>query len=429
MLAAVIMVAVIALAGSGYDLMSVRAQKSNLQTLSDNAALYAVRELALATADEEYISALAISFVESGMAPGIISILPEVDTEAQQVIVTVTAKPRTNFPGPLSSMESIKVSSTAQLSGGGGNICMIGLSPVAMSTVRIRSKAQITAESCAIYSNSDSTSSMTVSNTATVTAEFICVAGGYRGKKDGLMSPPVEDCLPIEDPLENRMAPPVDKCDFTDTVVTGFEKLSPGVYCGGLEINGGTATLARGIYVMRGGSLIVTGGGTLEGDYVGFYLADDVSKIGFDFEATVDISAPRDGIMAGMLIMSVPYAPTIPNPMLTQKLPLVGNTSTNVIDTVSNATRLGDGVGPADHTIRSDNARRMVGTIYLPNGKLVIDGSDPIADQSEYTVIVADAFELQDGPNLVLRTDYGLTDIPVPDGVGPGRDSFPVLVD
>ena len=78
-----------------------------------------------------------------------------------------------------------------------------------------------------------------------------------------------------------------------------------------------------------------------------------------------------------------------------------------------------DGVRIADHYIRSDNARRLVGTIYLPNGKLLIDGRRPIADRSEYTVIIADTFELQDGPNLVLRTDYHLSDIPVPEGVGP----------
>ena len=87
-----------------------------------------------------------------------------------------------------------------------------------------------------------------------------------------------------------------------------------------------------------------------------------------------------------------------------------------------------DGVQKADHYIRSDNARRLVGTIYLPNGKLLIDGRKPIADRSEYTVIIADTFELQDGPNLVLRTDYHLSDIPVPTGVGPVAEKEPRLI-
>ncbi len=52
----------------------------------------------------------------------------------------------------------------------------------------------------------------------------------------------------------------------------------------------------------------------------------------------------------------------------------------------------------------------------------MIDGEQPIADKSEYTVIVAKGFELQNGPNLVLRTDYHLSDIPTPDGVGPVAD-------
>jgi hypothetical protein len=33
-------------------------------------------------------------------------------------------------------------------------------------------------------------------------------------------------------------------------------------------------------------------------------------------------------------------------------------------------------------------------------------------------VIIAKEFELRDGPDLVLKTDYGATPIPLPDGVG-----------
>ena len=47
-----------------------------------------------------------------------------------------------------------------------------------------------------------------------------------------------------------------------------------------------------------------------------------------------------------------------------------------------------------------------------------IDSKDPIADQSDYTVIIARKFEMKQGPELVLNTDYENSPIPVPDGVG-----------
>ena len=96
------------------------------------------------------------------------------------------------------------------------------------------------------------------------------------------------------------------------------------------------------------------------------------------------------------------------------------------------AREVGRGAGLKDgHVIRSDNARRLVGTIYLPDDKLVIDGDRPVADLSEYTVIIARAFELNNGPNLVLQTDYAISDIPVPKGVGPraSGEVYPRLIE
>ncbi len=41
------------------------------------------------------------------------------------------------------------------------------------------------------------------------------------------------------------------------------------------------------------------------------------------------------------------------------------------------------------YRIISNNARTMLGTIYLPSGRVVIDADKPVADQSAYTVLVA----------------------------------------
>ncbi|TGE00321.1 hypothetical protein EU555_10590, partial [Methylobacterium nonmethylotrophicum] len=71
------------------------------------------------------------------------------------------------------------------------------------------------------------------------------------------------------------------------------------------------------------------------------------------------------------------------------------------------------------YRIISDNARTMLGTIYLPAGRLIIDSSKPVADQSAYTVIVARLINLYEGPNLYLNANYGATSVPVPDGFGP----------
>jgi hypothetical protein len=67
--------------------------------------------------------------------------------------------------------------------------------------------------------------------------------------------------------------------------------------------------------------------------------------------------------------------------------------------------------------------------MYLPKSKLLIDADNPVADQSEYTVIIAREFELREGPELVLNTDYASSTIPVPEGVGNNIDTKIRLVD
>ena len=61
----------------------------------------------------------------------------------------------------------------------------------------------------------------------------------------------------------------------------------------------------------------------------------------------------------------------------------------------------------------------MLGTIYLPKGRLEIATMSPIADQSAYTAIVARSIRMSGSPTLVLNADYAATDIPVPAGIGP----------
>ena len=73
------------------------------------------------------------------------------------------------------------------------------------------------------------------------------------------------------------------------------------------------------------------------------------------------------------------------------------------------------------YAILSDGARVLEGTIYLPQSHLYIDADAPIADKSAYTAIVARRMELYAGPHLVLNSDYDLTDVPVPYGIGNNR--------
>jgi hypothetical protein len=168
------------------------------------------------------------------------------------------------------------------------------------------------------------------------------------------------------------------------TGLSGKVTLDPGVYCGGINVTlGGDVTLNPGTYVMNNGTLTVETGGKLQGENVGFYLTGLLSTIQFGPSSTISLTAPKTGDMAGMLFFE----------------------DRDVLFTFP-------------HSIASNDARNLVGTIYLPGNTLAINSTDPIADQSDYTVIIAKKFEMKDGPELVLNTDYENSPIPVPEGVG-----------
>ena len=172
---------------------------------------------------------------------------------------------------------------------------------------------------------------------------------------------------------------------MTKLVIETDRRLDPGVYCGGIEIKRtAVVTMARGIHVIKDGILKVDDNASLVGEGVGLYFAGKESYFEFTAHARVDLSAPTEGVMAGILIFGDRNAPDL-----------------------------------REYKITSNNARNLLGTIYLPRGYFLIDASNPVADQSAYTVIVARRLELKKAPNLILRSDYHRTDVPVPTGLGP----------
>jgi hypothetical protein len=267
---------------------------------------------------------------------------------------------------------------------GHGRLCILGLDPSKSDTIKATANAVITAPDCAVQSNSKNASGLKVDNGGSLVSSLICSSGGYSG--DGSFEPtPQVDCPLLEDPLSEREPPGVGGCDDLDREIKGETlSISPGVYCGGLKISGEAEVTAEpGNYVFTGGKLEVKDKSTFQGENVSLYFADDDSVFTFDKDTTIDLTAPKDGLMAGILVYE------------------------------SQSVAKGH-----NYTIKSENAKRLLGTIYLPNGKLVVDSKSDVAAESAYTVIVAKQIEIK-GANLVVNADYGGSDVPVPEGVGP----------
>lgn len=357
-------------------------RQDQLQNAADSGALAAARELSLAVRNTDGTAGVARSVILATLAnPNDVSIDTKVDSASVEVTIRETVKHHFGATLGLSATR-LDVKAVARIVS--TRLCLLALEPGKRGAIDMNKSARLTGQRCSIFSNSKDRAGIVAADSARIDAETVCSAGGVEGKGNFAL-PPTTDCPQVADPLAARTPPAIGPCTYSKTIVNGGTRtLQPGVYCDGLRItNGASVTLAPGVYIIQGGKFIVDKGALLEGEDVGFFLAGKHSTLEFGFDTTISLAAPKTGEMAGLLIFD------------------------------------DRGEKSDKHKIYSNNARKLLGTIYMPNGALYIDAKRPIADRSAYTAVIARTVEIFDGPDLVLNSDYNATNVPVPKGVGP----------
>lgn len=374
--------------GAAIDFARYSEARTELQEIADAAALAGAREYlraknvgALAkTRAEDAADALILT---SGSVAGASGRAVADDREAAVTVSAAYSYRPTLFVALFKTPILIEVTSTAAVSGG-ANICVIALAASGGDVIKIDDSSTLMGDDCAVYSNSTDPKGLLVKGGARLESAFTCSSGGYGDSDNHFSPPPVTDCPARADPLSDRIEPAVGGCDHMDRIVKDYVgRLSPGVYCEGLVIDGSSdVTLDPGIYVIKDGAFQVKSTSRLAGDGVGFFFVGDDAGVKFEDKASISLAAPESGEMAGVLFwQSV-------------------------------------GVKGADKfEIYSNDVDRLVGTIYLPDADFVAAATADVAEDSAYTAIIAKRIHLGKNTRLVLNTDYALTPVPVPAGI------------
>ena len=431
--------ALLGVTGAGLDYANLYTQKSRLQAVADGAALASARELRLGNTSSSTATQVAQNYVNSNSVGASIAFTDVIASDNSAITVKLSANVPTYVARFVdTSLTTINATATAKIVGG-QPICVVGLETQAYKTIYLQQSASINASGCSIYSNSKSKFGIVAMDKSAISAAFVCSSGGV-AVRGGTVSPkPLTDCPAIPDPLAARSPPAYSGCSQTNmAIASGATTLYPGVYCGGLSISGGaTVNLASGVYIIKDGSLTVTDGATLQGTNVGFYLTGTQAFLDFETQSTIDLSAPTTGALAGILVFadratSGDRVHTGFGNTTGSGKPWDSSSSSDNWDSSGGGNGSSGGSsspgGPSSgwstssigvHYIVSNNARNLLGTIYLPNGRLFVGAQNPIADKSAYTIVVARQFSLAAGPTMVLNSNYSATDVPVPDNLGP----------
>ena len=374
------------------DVSTWHSARSELQKIADGAAIVSARELRVGAATPEVLQEAARLYAQTMIATGTSFIVdPEIRAEisAQRDSVTVAV---TSTVSPIFSslfntgLSSVEVQATALLAGR-EPVCMISTDPHNAQAMALLNNARIDAEDCGIYVNSRAGNALRLDANSRLDASLICVHGGVAASSSQITPAPLTGCPQINDPLTHRAAALANEaiCRFEveATRIAGMAVVYPGTYCGGIEIpSSANVVFQPGTYHIGGVGLRVTGGARIRAHDVTFVFHGGADAY-FGPDSTLELSARREGNLAGMLFIEA-----------------------------------GAG-GGGTFRISSNNARTLLGTIYLPKSRFLVDADQPVARDSAYTVVVAREIMVSNHSRLVLNTDYAATDVPVPEGVGP----------
>lgn len=360
--------------------------RTELQAAADGGAIQAAKNFALKSNGKAAFETAVQEFVDLNVKAenDALSVTTSIDASKQTVTVVVKRNWTPFFAQLLDSSITPVVATATALYRGTQNLCILTLDPHSSKALHLDKNAQVVGNDCAIYSDSDDLEGLRLDQNSSIKAGEICSVGGVLAKTRAIEPPATSNCPVVADPLLSRRPPDFSGCDYKNIVVKDEVKnLLPGTYCGGLTITGtSTVRFEPGTYVIKDGPFTIDGAASVTGTDVGFYLTGTNNRINFNKGNLIRFSGPEKGGLAGILIFQ---------------------------DRASSQKQ--------SNVINSGAVRELTGTIYLPNGKLLIDPNATVAEESAYTAIVVYRLELTEGPVLVLKTDYGSTAVPVPEGI------------
>ena len=354
-------------------------ERTTLAHTAEAAALFGAMALADALADGRgeaaaHAETAALNAVRAKIGDDVTPTITVI-AEAPGTVKVALRKQGARTLSGLILPQDVAISVDAEASvGSATDACVIALEPTAAPGIQFHHSGTLTANNCAIWSNSTSTTSIDATGSGTTTASRICAVGGVDGGNYTLNPQAEVNCPPVQDPLAQWVPPAVDS---TCQVVSDFSQpLNPGVYCD-ISASGGTrVVLNPGIYVIKGGQLKITGGASVEGQGVGILLTGAGSGVDLGGSSVVRLSAPLDGPMAGLVFAA-------------------GRTEPVVFS-----------------RIRGDTELFLEGAVYLPTHDLEFAGGPAVSAPPASTVLIARTLQFVGTSAIELRTNSGTTSMP-----------------
>jgi Flp pilus assembly protein TadG len=362
-------------AGFAVDQATLIRTHAELQNTGDAAALAAAKAMGSQDASEEAeerARAAGAEFIKAHSSDSSYTVTPS--SENATVEVSVSAERPMLFGAFFGSKtRTVRVEATATYLAEMRSGCMIALDESNVVGIRLQGSAKVKAPDCGIWSNASGHSAIRMQGAPELVGREVCGAGAS-GNAEHRISPELTtDCGIAPDPYKGRLANMPTGCTYSDFEFPRKAKmasLSPGIYCGGLEIDSIDVTLQPGLYVITDGALSMKGNATLSGSGVTLLINGEGAALDMQGNPAIAISAMDTGGFAGIALA---------------------------------VTNTGDEADTS--TLQGSPSLELSGSIYMPGQKLELQGSPRITMSGDSDKLIASRFDLQGSPDILIAAN------------------------
>jgi Flp pilus assembly protein TadG len=367
------------MAGLAVDLGYWYWSQRDMQSAADSAAMSAALEMARGATGPEIEARARDSATLNGYQHGLAALVTVNRPPASGVhagdanyIEAIVQQDQSGFVSSMVHSGDMTVAARAVATLAGAPSCVIALNPSDDQVLSIEGKSDVQL-GCGAQSNSTSATAVSQQGkNSSLTAESVSSAGGYEGSN---YTPMPQTGMPtVEDPFAYLDPPTVGPCDEPAgapyTIVSGMGSvtLDPGVYCGGIDINGGDITFNPGLYIVDEVGLQIKGASTVDGDGVTFYIPPTATGV---------LSATYDPLFATLYIAGQAQVTlTAPN---------------NLADPYDGILFYQDPASPANLVWDLAGGSDMIlgGVLYAPTNDIYFAGGSSTSG-NPWTAIIAD---------------------------------------
>ncbi len=313
----------IGMVGLSVDVAGWQAQKRQLQSIADAAAIAGALERIRSGTVASVKPAALIDAKTNGYNASLDHIAVNIPPKAGprqgigDSVEVVVRRPTATLFSHLFMPQTAFVSARAVAVGDLNNTCVWALNKTAQSAIKV-SGAAVVDLSCGIFDNSNNAQSLTQSGSGCLSAATIKSVGGYSA--DCISVQPVTGAKQISDPLAAMKAPaPYPNCTNNANITVNSGQtltLNPCVYKGKINVIGtGKVTFNPGLYVMDGAGISFGAQSTVNGTGVHFYLTkNNGTSHNFDISAGAKVKLVAGTTdtwgMAGVLVYHDRESPT-----------------------------------------------------------------------------------------------------------------------